>query len=227
MNDWHKINEKYLAKSLHWLRLRLKLLAESKSNHEQIEGEISETARELQALSDGDLLPSAVVVGQIFGLTTFEQQIFLLCAAMELDTQVPALCAAAQDHPQRAYPTFALAMALFDHPAWEALSPDRPLRYWQLIEISQQMGQPLISAPLKADERVVNTIRGLNHLDDRLQPFFLTQRTHTAQNVAGSPFHIGFVRHDRFFDLEGLGHAFHVQLLGDRNDANRKLFRLC
>jgi hypothetical protein len=90
---------------------------------------------------------------------------------MELDTQIPALCAAAQDHPQRTYPTFALAMVLFDKPAWDALAPDRPLRYWQLIEITHQAGQPLISAPLQADERIVSAIRGLNHLDNRLQPY--------------------------------------------------------
>ena len=35
---------------------------------------------------------------------------------------IPALCAAAQDDYSRPYPTFALALSLFDDPAWEALS---------------------------------------------------------------------------------------------------------
>ena len=47
----------------------------------------------------------------------------LLCAAMELDTRIAALCARAQDDPAAAYPTFALALALLRRPAWDALSP--------------------------------------------------------------------------------------------------------
>jgi hypothetical protein len=173
MNDWQRINESYLAHSLNWLRLRLNRLAQTDQADEQLEREIAATAQEIQALAEGELLPSALIIGQLFGLSAFEQQVLFLCAAMELDTRMPALCAAAQDHSQRAYPTLALALALFDGPSWEALSPERPLRYWQLIEIAQQAGQPLISAPIKADERIVNAIRGLNHLDDRLQSYLL------------------------------------------------------
>ena len=174
MNDWQHLNESYLAHSLHWLRLRLTRLAQTDQANEPLDVEIAAAAQEMQALTEGEILPSALILGQLFGLSAFEQQVLFLCAALELDTQIPALCAAAQDHPQRAYPTFALALALFDDPLWEALSPERPLRYWQLIEISQQAGQPLISAPLKADERVVNAIRGLNHLDDRLQAYLIS-----------------------------------------------------
>lgn len=32
---------------------------------------------------------------------------------------------------KRPYPTFALALARFDDLAWEVLSPERPLRYWE------------------------------------------------------------------------------------------------
>jgi hypothetical protein len=169
MNDWQTVNEVYLAHSLRWLRLRLTRLAEPDRASEQLDREIATAARELQVLAEGESLPGALILGQLFGLSAFEQQVLFLCAATELDTQIPALCAAAQGHPQRAYSTFALAMALFDAPAWEALSPERPLRYWQLVEIAQAVGQPLISAPLRADERVVNAIKGLNHLDGRLQ----------------------------------------------------------
>lgn len=173
MNDWQHINETYLAHSLRWLRLRLTRLAETDHACEQLESDIAAAAMEIKNLAEGELLPSALIIGQLFGLSDFEQQVLLLCAAMELDTQIPELCAVAQDNPQRAYPTFALTMALFDGPAWDVLSPERPLRYWQLLEIAQQVNQPLISAPLRADERIVNAIKGLNHLDDRLQPYLL------------------------------------------------------
>ena len=92
----------------------------------------------------------------------------LLCAAMELDTGIGALCARAQREPSRPYPTFALALTLFADPAWDALSPERPLRYWRLIEINQPDAQPLTTSPLRADERIVNYLKGVNYLDDRL-----------------------------------------------------------
>jgi predicted nucleic acid-binding protein len=59
-------------------------------------------------------------------------------------------------------------MALFDDPAWDVLSPERPLRFWRLIEINQAGAQPLMTSPLRADERIVNYLKGLNYIDDRL-----------------------------------------------------------
>jgi len=120
--------------------------------------------------ADADRPPALIQLGQRLGLSEFERHTLLLCAAMELDTRMGALCAKAQGEPSRAYPTFALALALFDRPAWDVLSPERPLRHWRLIEINQPGAQPLINSALKADERIVNYIKGLNYLDDRLAP---------------------------------------------------------
>ena len=44
--------------------------------------------------------PAMIILGRCLGLSTFEQQILLLCAAMELDTRIPALCAQAQAPPE-------------------------------------------------------------------------------------------------------------------------------
>jgi hypothetical protein len=112
--------------------------------------------------------PALVVLSERFGLSRFEREVLWLCVALELDPTVAALCAHAQNDPARPYPTFALALSLFEDPVWEALSPERPLRYWRLIEISQPGVQPLTASALRADERIVNYVKGLNHLDDRL-----------------------------------------------------------
>jgi hypothetical protein len=114
--------------------------------------------------------PAMMRLERNFGLSRFEREILLLCAAVELDTRVASFCARAQDNPQRPYPTFALAMALFDEPEWSALSPEGPLRHWRLIEINQPGAQPLTTSALRADERIVNFLKGLNYLDDRLAP---------------------------------------------------------
>jgi hypothetical protein len=117
--------------------------------------------------------PALHVLAQRLGLSLFERDVLLLCAAMELDTSIAGLCAQAQGDPSRPYPTFALALGLFQNAAWEALSPERPLRYWRLVEISQPGHTPLTVSPLRADERIVNFLKGITYLDDRLAPLLL------------------------------------------------------
>src|SRR6266516_4211508 len=115
--------------------------------------------------------PALVVLSRRLGLSSFEQGVLLLCIAMELDTRTATLCARTQDDANKPYPTFALALALFDVPSWDVLSPERPLRHWRLIEINQPGAQPLTTSPLRADERIVNYVKGLDYLDDRLAAF--------------------------------------------------------
>lgn len=131
--------------------------------------------------------PAALVtLRERLGLRPFELNILLLCAAMELDTSIAGLCARVQREPERAFPTFALALSLFDEPAWEALSPERPLRYWHLIEINQPGGQPLTTSRLRADEWIVHYLKGLTYLDDRLMPY-LTPLAAVAADIELPP----------------------------------------
>jgi len=135
------------------------------------EAQLAQVEANLRAAEAIDPPPAALILSRRFGLSNFELEVLLLCAALELDTTVAALCARVQDNPSRPYPTFTLALALFDDPTWDALSPERPLRYWRLIEINQPNGQPLTASALRVDERVVNYLKGLNYLDDRLLPY--------------------------------------------------------
>jgi SpoVK/Ycf46/Vps4 family AAA+-type ATPase len=125
------------------------------------------------AAEDAKASPALPALSHRLGLTRFEEQMLLLCCAVELDPGIAALCAKAQDDPARTYPTFALGFSIFDNPEWEALSPERPLRYWRLLEINQPGAQALTASALRADERIVNYVKGLNHLDDRLAPLLL------------------------------------------------------
>jgi len=132
---------------------------------------VADAASKMQAAaSEMQPPPALLILAQRLGLSQFEQQVLLLCAGVELDGGIAPLCAACQHEPARAYPTFALALSIFDNPSWDALSPERPLRYWRLIEINQPAGQPLTTSALRADERILNYIKGLNYLDDRLAP---------------------------------------------------------
>jgi len=146
-----------------------------------IEAQPDDLARRLAAASEGDPPPALLMLAKRLGLSDFGRDILLLCVAQELDPATASLCAAAQGHPNRDHATFALAMNLFDRPEWEAVSPDRPLRYWRLIEINQPGARPLTASALRADERIVNYVKGLNHLDDRLSPLVLPMSMATAE----------------------------------------------
>ena len=131
-------------------------------------------AREaMEKYAEADPPPSALILKQRFDLSDFELDILLLCTAMELDTGTAGLCARAHNDRNKAFPTYALALALFPSPAWDALSPERPLRFWRLLEIAQAPGVALTASPLRADERIVNFLKGLNHLDDRLTTYLM------------------------------------------------------
>jgi ATPase family associated with various cellular activities (AAA) len=138
-----------------------------------LDEQIARAAEAIGAAAGMDPPPALLILAERFGLSRFERDLLLLCAAIELDTGIASLCNLAQGRTNCPYPTFALAMALFEEPAWEALSPERPLRYWRLIEINQPGAQPLTTSALRVDERIVNYLKGLNYIDDRLAPLLV------------------------------------------------------
>lgn len=140
---------------------------------QSLEEQIDEAANAMDTAATTNPAPALLLLADRFGLSPFERDVLLLCAALELDTGIASLCNLAQGSVNRAYPTFALALMLFEDPAWEALSPERPLRYWRLVEINQPGAQPLTTSAIRADERIVNYLKGLNYIDDRLTPFLI------------------------------------------------------
>ena len=131
-----------------------------------LDEEAAASARERAAQIDPP--PSLIVLAKRLGLSDFERDTLLLCAAVEYDPGFATLLARAQGSASRNYPTFGLALAVLDNPSWDALSAHRPLRQDRLIEVNQPGATPLTSSALRADERVVNFLKGLNVIDDRL-----------------------------------------------------------
>ena len=190
MNDtsWPENNNQYLGASLEWLRLRLQQLLPKSSTpaakpgnfwswktpsgatdkNAVLDQQIQQAADKRKQRATVDLQPALISLGTVFGLSDFELEIVLLCAAMELDPAISGLLAQAPSNQGRSYPTFALAMDLFDAPAWDAMAATRPLRYLRLLEINQPGATSLTSSALRLDERIVNYIKGLNWIDERL-----------------------------------------------------------
>src|SRR5262245_44777594 len=160
-----------LAPALAWIRARLRHLA-----------------GDADPAGVGGGPPSALEdLARRLGLSCFEREVLLLCVAMELDTGVASLCADAQGDAGGPYPTFALAFTLFDHPTWDALSPDGPLRAWRLIEVHQRGEEPLLSSPLRIDERILHHAKGLTCVDERLGPLLAPTPGGDVAGAAGSP----------------------------------------
>lgn len=212
---WQERNDAWLSAAIAHLRLQLEALAaegarvveaprgtnrwsavfggsaDRSSSAERVKAPSrAEIERAEQARADAEALvdpaPSLHLLGERLDLTLFEREVLLLCAAVELDTRIAGLCAAAQGDPARDHPTFALALTLFKDPAWDALSPLRPLRHWRLIEIAQDGNRPLTASALRADERVVNFLKGLSYLDDRLTAFLMPFDTEAATALPAS-----------------------------------------
>ena len=168
LTQWQRDNSRYLSASVDWVRARLSQLAAT--------GDGAASAAEREAAAQAARLecesmtppPALVLLAAQLGLTTFEREIVLLTSAMELDTRVARLCAEAAGNPEQPYPTFALALTALPSPSWDALTLARPLRMLRILDVAQGPAQPLTAAPLKADERIVNYVKGLNALDSRL-----------------------------------------------------------
>ncbi len=193
-----------------------------------IDSELEKVAASLSAAESQEPPPAAIILSRQFGLSRFERDILMLSAALELDGKTAALCAKAA-LAVRPYPTFALALQIFDGTEWDALSAHRPLRYWRLLEINQPGAEPLVTSALRADERVVGYIVEPQHqLDDRLRAFVspLPAPDTESQTLANSQRKQVRVLKDYLDRQQALGAAdSRIQLTGPESPAKLAIAR--
>ncbi len=154
--SWIDGNQAYLSAEFNRLKSRLGCATGLQS-----EGALQE-ARSLM-----DPPPAIDRLSGLLGLDGFEREVLLLCAGVEMDSELASLCGAAQGHSHRGWATFGLAMATLNEPHWSALTPARPLRHFRLVELEPSQG--LTSAALRIDERILHYLAGMNLLDSRFQ----------------------------------------------------------
>jgi hypothetical protein len=198
----------------------------------------AQAAAAREAAADTDPPPALLLLARSLGLSAFERDVVLLCAAAELDLAIAGLCAAVPANAGRAYPTFALALQAIAEPGWDALSPHRPLRYLRLLEINQPGATPLTAAALRADERIVSFIKGLNEPDERLTGLLTPLETDAAHALAASQHATADALEAQLRTLAGWGTIPLVQLLGTDSGSkqavavqiaerlNRRLYRI-
>jgi len=110
-------------------------------------------------------------LGVLFGLSSFEKQIIVLCVAQELDSEVKTLISQIHDNPNMSYPTFGLALTCFPNTHWSALTPTSPLRRFRLIDLNLNTPNnvSITNVPLHISERILHYIKSVSYLDPELQ----------------------------------------------------------
>ena len=176
MRTFEENNQAFLKAALEWLRLLLQWSATHASAKERGESvdQLQVAKLAMREAAKADPKPSFMVLAERFGLSEFDQGLLLLAATMELDPGLPSLISAFYEDANQRFPTLALALAIFEAEKreFDALSPRRPLRRFQLVEVHQSGGAPLLTANLRIDERIAGLIKGEpNDLDERLLSF--------------------------------------------------------
>ncbi len=172
--SWAESNQACLV--MEFARLRQKLDATApQSAHRSSEASLNIS----QPQHHESLHPPSAIdqIAETFGLSTFERQLLLLCAGIEMDSTLAAQCSEALGfgrNDRRGAISFSLALAVLDDPHWSALAPSAPLRRFHLVEL--ESGHGLTSAPLRIDERILHYLAGVNELDCRLEPLLQTRR---------------------------------------------------
>jgi hypothetical protein len=167
---WYEANQHYLTTALGAVR-------EALERHAGKDEDRPIPLRRKEELDAFEPPPALETLCAMFGLSTFERDVLLLCAGVELDSAFAACCAAAQDDAGRASPTFGLALAVLPDAHWSALNPASPLRRWRLIEVGS--GEALTTSPLRISERVLHYLAGVQHLDESLEGFLAPVRLPT------------------------------------------------
>jgi ATP-dependent 26S proteasome regulatory subunit len=117
-------------------------------------------------------------LSQIFNLTRFEERCLLLCLAPEMNRKYEKLYAYLQDDITRKKPCVDLLLDLSTNDAEERLAArlafdsHAPLLKYRLLHISDNSPDgpaPLLSRPVKLDDRIVNFLLGFKQMDERLE----------------------------------------------------------
>ncbi|MBW4671340.1 MAG: AAA family ATPase [Cyanomargarita calcarea GSE-NOS-MK-12-04C] len=160
--NWFDANHEYLLAALAVVRgaLQSYIDKQDKPDQKALQQALQKAAAAMPALS------ALERICKMFGLSTFERDVLLLCAGIEFSGDFVRLCATANGDAQRAYPTLSLALAALEDPHWNAITPNSALRRWRLIQIGD--GQALTLSPLRIDERILHYLTGTQYLDERL-----------------------------------------------------------
>src|SRR5262245_13621121 len=147
---------------------------------EMIEHLHAENSERLAASLDAQISLPLTRLATLFGLSPFEIEALLIAVAPDIDLNYETLYAYVQNDVTKKRPTVDLVLKLLcptasdRFPLRACFAADALLLRNQLMRLegdSQDLDPPLLARFIKADERIVDFILGLDKLDSRLVPY--------------------------------------------------------
>lgn len=168
--SWIERNQKYLAESIDQVKALLERYWQLQTGQRTEQDNCKAMEEFMPDWNDLHHPPALESLCNLFGLTPFERSLLLLCVGVEI-ADMDKLLSREQGAPHNAaYPTFGLALAILPQPHWSALTPASPLRQFRLIELLHDgTPTPLVSRPLRIEERVLHYLTGISYLDPSLR----------------------------------------------------------
>jgi hypothetical protein len=160
--SWAENNQAYLVAEFARLKSQLGLQSS------QLDAAPGRASHDADELDTAEAAPAITQLVELFDLSPFERDLLLLCAGVEMDSELATRCAEGQSTAQKPYVTFGLAMASLNAPHWSAFTPSRPLRRFRFLELAGNGG--LTTSPLRIDERILHYLAGINLLEPSLEP---------------------------------------------------------
>ena len=158
-DNWYAANQRVLAAAVALARARVAahLGREPEAQLADLEARLRRAEEEMPS-------PSALqVLAATFGLSDFERELLMLCAAVELDSATATLVRSGDG---REGVDFSVALATLPQPHWNAITPLGPLRRHRFIEM--QPGPQLVRCGLRIEERALHFLAGIDAADERL-----------------------------------------------------------
>lgn len=171
--DWMKLNQECLIAEINVLKTKLLVYKDSlngegnSDNNSQLLVQANAQLELVEKNSDNPTRLQTLI--EIYQLSSFEKNVLLMGVGVELDASFGKLIAELQGGTGHEMPTFSLALSVFTDSHWSALSPEGPLRYWQLLELSKNA--VLTSSSYSVDELILHYLTGISVMDGRLSPF--------------------------------------------------------
>ena len=171
--QWVQLNQQYLMASIHAVKTELIIYQSTcrgKAVPEKDRQALSRAKKKLSNLKESMPVESALsTLTELFHLSDFESKILVMCAGMELDTSLANLVSDIQVNSSLQMPTINLALAAFENAHWSAITPEGPLRYWHLINMSPN--QMLTSSSCFIDEYILHYLTGIKYTDHKLKDY--------------------------------------------------------
>jgi len=161
------------------------------------------------AIEDNQELPAIERLCEKFSLSSFEKDLLLLVAAVELNTEYKQILLKNTQNCGCDYLTLSYALSVLSDAHWDSVTPVASLRYWHLIEVIPSFD--LMDSRLKINEKILHYLVGINYVDEQLAGF-ISQNKNTLAIV---PSHVRLATQivDQWDNVSG--REYIAQLIGN------------